>query len=299
MVTKVGLEGAPETRSMGVRRWLREPLLHFFLIGALLFFAYGRIAPANKNGERIVVTQAIVSDLAGQHQTRWSRPPSQQELASLEEAYVLDEIKYREGLALGLDRDDAVIKRRVLQKIELVLEEQQVPAAPTDAELAAYLAKNADRFKRPEGVSFEQIYFDGSASVATVKRELAEARTALAKGADPANLGQVTMLPHSVQAMPLDLVARDFGERFAEQTARAPQGEWVGPIASGLGAHLVRVTARTPAALPALEEVRPQVLRDWENEWREHARAQQYRQLRDRYEVVIEPASPQARSPQS
>ncbi len=157
-------------------RWLREPILHFALIGALLFFVYGRMNPGVAAGERIVVTQAIVDDLARQHQARWMRPPSEQELANLVEAHVRDEILFREGVALGLDRDDPVIKRRVRQKFEVMSEEQLAGAAPTDAELSDYMAQNADRFTRPARVSFEQIFFDGSRTAPEVERAVAAAK---------------------------------------------------------------------------------------------------------------------------
>lgn len=279
-------------------RWLREPMLHFVLIGAVLFFVYGRMNPGTASGERIVVTQAIADDLARQHQARWMRPATEQELANLVEAHVRDEILFREGLALGLDRDDPTIKRRVRQKFEILSEEQTAGAAPTDAELSAYMAQNPARFMRPATVSFEQVFFDGSASVPEVERAVATARAALARGSDPARLGQATMLPHSMDAVSVDLVARDFGAGFVERLAQVPQGEWVGPVASGLGAHLVRVTARTPAALPALADVRQQVAREWENERRERSRTQSYLQLRSRYDVVIEPVLPRAAAPQ-
>ena len=289
---------APPPARGGIGRWLREPLLHFALIGALLFVAYGRMHPAGVGGQRIVVSQAVVDDLARQHQARWLRPASAQELASAVEAHVHDEILYREGLALGLERDDPVIKRRVRQKLEIMSEEQLARAAPTDAELAAYLARNAARFMRPASVSFEQVFFSGAVPVAEVERNVAAARTALARGADPARLGQPTMLPHSAEQVSVELIARDFGAAFAAKLARLPVGEWTGPVASALGAHLVKITARTPAALPPLEAVRQQVAREWENERRERSRTESYRQMRARYDVVIEPALPQATVPQ-
>lgn len=276
-------------------RWLREPILHFALIGAVLFFVYGRMNPGEGSGERIVVTQAIKDNLARQHQARWMRAPSEQELANLVEAHIRDEILFREGVALGLDSDDPVIKRRVRQKFELMSEEQLAGAAPTDAELSDYLLQNAARFTRPAKLSFEQIYFDGSATVPEVERAVAAAKSALARGADPARLGQPTMLPRSAEAAAADLVARDFGAAFGEQLLKLPQGEWAGPVASGLGAHLVRVTAVQPAALPPLDDVRQQVAREWENARRERSRTESYRKLRDSYDVVIEPNLPQAK----
>jgi PPIC-type PPIASE domain len=270
-------------------RWWREPLLHFALIGIALFVLYGRLAPAGHSNPRIVVTQALVDDLTRQHEMRWMRPASPQELAGLVEAHVRDEILYREGVALGLDRDDAVIKRRVRQKFELMSEEQAHGSAPGDAELADFMARHEVRFTRPARLSFEQIFFDGSRPPAQVERALAAAQSALARGADPARLGQPTLLPRHADALPADLVARDFGAAFADRLAEAPLAEWTGPVASSLGAHLVRVSARTPAGLPPLDEVRQQVTREWEHERRERSRSEAYRKLRERYQVVLEP----------
>jgi parvulin-like peptidyl-prolyl isomerase len=280
------------------RRWaraarcLREPLLHFLLLGVLLFVVHAWVAPADKAGQRIVVGSALVDELARQYRSVWMRPPTAQELDGLVEAWVRDEILYREGLALGLDRDDAVIKRRVRQKLEVIAEEQLARSAPGEAELAAYLADNSARFARPAVVSFEQIMFDASASPSQIERAVAAAHVALARGAASDTLGQRTILPPVQAQVPLDQVARDFGRDFAERLSQLPLGEWAGPIPSGLGVHLVRLSARSPAAVPPLEAVRSQVAREWENAQRERSRAENYRQLRAGYEVVRE--SPQA-----
>ena len=277
---------------MNIRSVLREPLLHFLLIGLVLFVAYGRLVPADRSGARIVVTQPMVDSIAREHQARWSRPASEQELANLVDAYVRDEILYREGLSLGLDRDDPVIKRRVRQKVEVLSEEQLARGAPTDTELSAFLAKNSARFTRPATVSFEQIFFNGSDAVPEIDLSVAAARLALARGADASQLGQPTMLPHRADQFSVELIARDFGAAFAERLGKLPEGAWTGPVASAMGAHLVRVTARTPARLPPLADVRQQVARDWENERRERSRTESYRKLRGSYDVVIEPKLP-------
>jgi parvulin-like peptidyl-prolyl isomerase len=267
-----------------IRRLLREPVLHFLLIGIAIFVAYGLIAPRGKEGARIVVTQGVVDALVREHQARWQRPPAEQELAGLVDAYVRDEILYREGMAMGLDRDDPVIKRRVRQKLEVVAEEQQARDAPTDADLAAYLAKHTDRFVRPGTVSFEQIFFPVMATAAEVEA----ARRSVARGADPARLGQASILPPRAENVPLDLAARDFGSEFATGIAKLPLREWAGPVRSGFGLHLVRVTARTPAIGPALDDVRAAVAREWENERRVASLSDNYKKLRSQYDVVIE-----------
>jgi len=269
---------------LNIKSVLKEPVLHFLLIGVAIFVAYGLVAPRDKQGARIVVTQGVVDALVSEHQARWQRPPAEQELAGLVEAYVRDEILYREGTAMGLDRDDPVIKRRVRQKLDVIAEEQQAREAPTDADLTAYLAKHADRFTRPGAVSFEQIFLPATATAA----ELEMARASAARGADPARIGQPSMLPLRAENAPLDLAARDFGPEFATAIATLPLNEWAGPVRSGFGQHLVRVTARTPSVVPPLAEVRPAVAREWENERRVASLSENYRKLRSQYEVVIE-----------
>ncbi len=279
---------------MQVRRILREPLLHFLLLGLALFAYYGRVAPDDDGQRRIVVSQAEVDLLATQFQGTWNRPPSPVELNGLVDSYVRDEILYREGLALGLERDDAVIKRRVRQKLDVLFEESVAQNPASDADLQAYLDANPAAFRQPAVVSFDQIYFGSDADT---QDRLEQARAALARGADPATLGQATLLPSRQDAMPLDLVARDFGEEFAGQLATVPVSEWSGPVASGFGAHLVRVNAIQEARLPALADVREVVAREWENERRKQAHAAALAKLRQQYEVEIQAALPPVPSP--
>jgi parvulin-like peptidyl-prolyl isomerase len=262
----------------------REPVLHFLLIGLLLFVAYSWLTPAARSGERIVVTQPMVDGMALEYRTRWNRPPSEQELARLVDAYVRDEILYREGVAQGLDRDDPVVKRRVRQKLEVIAEEQLAREAPTDADLATYLQKNAKRFTQPGTVSFEQIYF----AAATPAAQVEAARNAALRGSDPARLGQPTMLPPGASNARFDLVTRDFGLDFAAELEKLPLDTWAGPVSSTFGQHLVRVTQRTDARIPPLAEVRAAVAREWENERRTASLAENDKALRQRYEVVID-----------
>jgi hypothetical protein len=277
-----------------VRHILREPLLHFLLLGLALFLYFGRIAPDDDSKRRIVVTQADVDLLSTQFQGTWSRSPTAVELRGLVDSYVRDEILYREGVALGLDRDDAVVKRRVRQKLDVMFEESVAQQAATDADLQAYLDAHPAAFHLPAVVSFDQLYFGADADAS---QRLDQARAALARGADPATLGQATLLPAHQDAMPLDLIARDFGERFAAQLATAPVGQWSGPVASGFGTHLVRVRAIEQAQSPALADVRDAVAREWENERRQQAHAQALARLREQYEVEIQAALPPVASP--
>jgi hypothetical protein len=268
-----------------IRQLLREPLSHFLLLGLVLFLVYGLVSP-DDGGDRIVVSRAQVDALAAQHEKLWGRPPSAEELTGLIDTWVRDEILYREGIALGLDRDDAVVKRRVRQKLEVLAEEELSADPPSDSALGAYLAAHPDRFTRPADVGFEQVFL--GAAGPDLDRDVAAARAALARGADPATVGRPTLLPHRMPPTPLDLVARDFGAQFAERLPALPVGEWAGPVGSGFGAHLVRVTERSERVLPPLDAIRGEVTREWENERRTTALAEHYRRLREEYDVQVE-----------
>ncbi|HEX6571927.1 MAG TPA: peptidylprolyl isomerase [Steroidobacteraceae bacterium] len=269
-----------------VSRVLREPLLHFLLIGLALFTYYGRAAPEGGDERRIVVSQAHVDELGRRFQATWNRPATAKELAGLVDSYVSDEILYREGRTLGLDRDDQVIKRRVRQKVEVLAEEDGERRTPTDAELTAYLVAHPEKFAPPALVSFEQLYFDSTK--AGVESRVRAAGVRLAAGDQPASLGEPTMLPYRVDRADLDTVEHDFGSDFASTLTTVPRGQWVGPVRSGLGVHLVRVTTSTPSVRPALDDVRQQVQREWEYDRRKRAFAASYERMRARYDVAIE-----------
>jgi len=273
---------------MQIRKLLGEPMLHFLLIGIALFGAYRWVSPGDAGGRRIVITQGVVDDLVTQHVAARGREPSTNELNHLIESYVRDEILYREGVRLGLERDDIVVKRRVRQKIEMIAEEDASTRAPTEADLSAYLAANPARFVQPAILTFEQVFLGQSAAGPRVVHAVAVTHQALRNGADPVALGKPTLLPYRMTLTPADLVARDFGPSFAAALEKVPVGEWVGPIDSSFGAHYVRVSDRTPAVAPQLAAVRDHVVREWENDRRQRARNDAYAKMRGDYQVSIE-----------
>jgi len=276
---------------MRIRQLLGEPLLHFALIGIALFGAYQWRAPAG-SAERVVISQGVVDDLVTQHVAAKGRAPSDVELTRLIESYVHDEILYREGVKLGLDRDDLVVKRRVRQKIEMIAEEDAATRAPTDADLSAYLAANQGRFQQPAILTFEQVFLGPATTGPRVMQAVAVTHQALRNGSDPEGLGTPTLLPHSVTRTPSDLVAREFGPAFASALEQVPVGDWAGPIESSFGSHSVRVSARTPAAAPQLAAVRDHVVREWENDRRQRARSEAFARMRADYHVTIEATRP-------
>jgi parvulin-like peptidyl-prolyl isomerase len=266
----------------------REPLVHFLFLGLMLFVLFGVVsARQGSSEERVVISQAMVNEIAQAFQATWQRPPTTEELQGLVDSRIREELVYREGVALGLERDDPVIRRRVAQKLEVLAEESALQQAPEDAELERFLQQNAGRYALPAEVAFTQVLFDPNRH-ADLPADMSAALQRLQAGESPEQVGDRTQLPTTVATIPADLLARDFGDEFARALPGLPVGQWAGPVPSGFGAHLVLVTSMTPGRPASLSEVRKAVERDWENEQRQQAKQAYYEQLQKKYEVAIE-----------
>ncbi len=275
------------------RRLLREPLVHFLLLGALLFGIYQWFGgpDANAAGGEIVVTGGRIRNLTDSFTRTWQRPPTVDELNALVEDYIREEVLYREGIALGLDRDDTIIRRRLRQKLEFLSEDAANAAGPTDTELAEFLARNADAYRAESRLTFSQVFLDPSMRGKALEADataLLDALRSRGHELDPATLGDSRMLDSRYESATEDDIARLFGAEFEAVLHSQPVGEWVGPLKSGYGAHLVRIDARVPGRAATLEEVRDAVARDWSAARRQQLLDEQYRQLRSRYQVRIE-----------
>ena len=272
--------------------WLREPLLHFLLIGAALFVAYHYLSAGDTGGPRqIVVSESRVEALAENFARTWMRPPTAEELKGLVDDYVAEEVYYREAIAMGLDRDDTVIRRRLRQKMEFVSEDVAAAVPPTDAQLQEYLEKHAEKFVQPPRLNFQQVFFSterrGNAARTDAEKLLAELHAGRGP-ANPAEAGDPTLLPSTMDlASPQD-IANSFGSEFATSVEQAPVGQWTGPVQSGFGLHLVRVDQREAGAMPTLAEIRPIVQREWESDQRRSVTDALLGKLRAKYEVRIE-----------
>lgn len=273
-------------------RFLREPLVHFVLLGAALFAAYVWLNPGDGSAAGdIVVTEGRIRNLTETFSRTWQRPPTAEELDGLVEDYIREEVLYREGVALGLDRDDTIIRRRLRQKLEFISEDEANAIEPTDVELAEYLAKNADDYRVESQLTFTQVFLDpskrGDQFDADAAALLDLLRTRGDK-ADPAALGDSLMLEPRYELAAESDIARLFGSEFETALRDQAVGEWVGPLKSGYGAHLVRIEARTPGRMAELSEVRNEVTRDWAARRRLDLLDAQYQALRSRYQVRIE-----------
>jgi hypothetical protein len=280
-----------------MKRLLREPLLHFLLLGAGLFLAYSLTPGGGTLVEpgKIVVTRGQIEHLAAAFAKTWRRPPTAAELAGLVRDRVREEVYCREAVALGLDRDDVVIRRRLRQKMEFVSDDIAAQAEPTDADLNAYLRANPDAFRVEALFTFQQVYLNPEKHGENLARDAARMLAQLnppGGEADAAALGDSFLLEHQFAAMPPREIAKQFGEAFAARVGELAPGRWEGPIESGYGAHLVFVNQRTEGRLPTLADVRDAVRREWDNARRLEANERFFRELLKRYTVTIEGLEP-------
>jgi len=279
-----------------MKRLLKEPLLYFLLLGAAFFIAH-RLISGRVDGEpeRIVVTQGQIASIKIAFARTWQRPPTSEELAGLIRDRVREEVYYREALAMGLDRDDTIIRRRLRQKLEFVTDDVAGLAEPTDSELAEYLKTHADAFRAERRLTFSQVYVNpdkhGERLAGDVAQLLVQLREK-GRDADLSSFGDPSLLERRLEAAPVAEIAARFGEEFAAGLGSIPAGQWQGPVESAYGVHLVLVEERTEGRVPALAEVRDTVHREWANARRLEANEKFFQGLRERYTVTIEKPEP-------
>jgi hypothetical protein len=278
-----------------MKQIFREPLLHFLLLGTAIFVVYGFL-PKPTAGEpgKIIITQGQLASIAESFALTRQRPPTREEWEGLVRARVREEVYYREALAMGLDKDDTIIRRRLLQKMEFVTDGIAATAQPTDDDLKAYLAAHSDKFRIEQRFTFRQLYLDPKKHGDNLAQDAAQllAKLNQAGGAsDVPALGDPFVLDQKFDALPPSEVGKLFGDKFAAALAGLVPGRWQGPIESAYGVHLVYVSERSERREATLSEVREAVQREWTNAKRLEANEQAYRDMLKRYTVTIEPAA--------
>lgn len=268
-------------------RWMHEPLVHFLLAGAVLFLFFAwRGDAVDPESRTITITQEQVERLAANWAQTWQRPPTQAEIDGLVRDYVKEEVYYREGLRLGLDQDDAIIRRRIRSKMEFLASSELENETPGDAILQELLDRDPNAYATDTRYSFDQIYLtaqDEAAARARATKLLRE----LNKGADWRKLGDVISLPRSLEYVDRGKIASDFGDEFATALGGLKAGQWSGPVASGFGLHLVRIRASQGRAMPRLVDVRQTIENDWRAQTAKDREAKAYQALLDSYTIRI------------
>ena len=272
--------------------FLKEPLVHFLVLGAGIFLLAALVGESDQDQpDQIVVSVGQIDRLVETWQRTWQRPPTQAELEGLVEDHIREEILYREAIALGLDRDDTIIRRRLRQKMEFLPQDLVDQVEPTDAELRTYLRENADAYQVETRVSFQHIYLNlerrGTAAEGDARRLLADLK-ANGGPVEPAVLSDPILLPYDLESLSESEVARLFGQEFASRLIEIAPGGWTGPLGSSYGLHLVRVREGLPARVPGLSEVRKAVKRDWQFMRRQELDDQFFRSLKERYVIEVQ-----------
>jgi hypothetical protein len=278
---------------------LREPLVHFLALGGLLFVAYAALIGERPDSSQpdsrlIVVTPGQVDALIATYTRTWQHAPDAKELKVQLDDFIREEIATREAMAMGLDRSDTVVRRRLRQKLESLVVDITVDSEASDAELQGWLDAHADNFRREPQIAFRQVYLSPTKRGASLAEDAAALREQLAGAgpdADIERLGDPLMAPVEVPLARTSDVTRQFGVEFARQVLRLAPGRWAGPIQSSYGLHIVLVRRRVEGRTPALAEVRPQVERLFAAERRQRKIEEMYSTLLAKYRVVIEPRS--------
>ena len=262
----------------------KQPVLIFLILGILLFVAYSSITTQLKSKDReIIIEQADIAFMAERFIKTWNREPSEEEIQGLIENRVMEEVFYKEAVAMGLDKKDQAVKRRMRQLMEAVIDEQ-IDRMATENELQGFMEKNPDKFREEPRYSFQQIAFPAEDRVAAIKvlGQIEEGRINPEEYA-----GSMFLLPSQLKDERRYEVARIFGDEFTETLSGLETGTWQGPVASAYGWHLVLVNSYVPGRLPDLNEVWDLVEREWAIVIKEKNRAEQYKKLKDRYDIKI------------
>ncbi len=293
----------------------KDPALHFVLGGVILFFVLRSNQPDNADtGDRsreIVITEGRITQLVEIFRKTWQRPPTGTELQGLIDDFVREEIYYREAIALGLDRDDTIIRRRMKQKIEFLSNDLLDPGDPGDEVLSAWYEENPESYQLPPRYTLRQVYLNPEKheDIESAAKDLQAQLSQLPEDTPDDRLAELGdalhLVPVSFEDYDEFRLGRELGAKFAQELDGLPTGEWAGPMSSGFGFHLVRIEKKEAGRQPELSEVRDAILRDWNEKKRRETNDQLFESLFHRYTVTFEnadgtrrqvdaPASPKA-----
>jgi peptidyl-prolyl cis-trans isomerase C len=269
-----------------LRQWLREPLVHFIAAGFVLFVV-SEMRPPSEQASRIVITPQREARLATRFAMQFGAPPDPATLAQLVERDVEEEMLFRRGVALGLDRDDEIVRRRIVQKMEFLLNDVSAPAEPSEAELLAFFDSRAERYATPDRATFSHVFFSAEKGERVARQRAGDALNRIAQGAGAATLGDPFPDLYHFSAYETGQVERLFGQNeFASAVFSAPTARWMGPYRSSYGWHLLYVETRRPAAQPVLAEVRDRVRTDFLLDAQARMNEAAFSRLANEYTVV-------------
>jgi len=282
-------------------KFFREPLVHFLAIGAALFVIYGLWGQqeGEENERAVTITAGEINWLTDAWQKRWNRPPTEKERKGLIDQYLREMILYREAVAMGLDKEDTVIRRRLAQKLEFLSQDLITPQPPTQEELQAYFETHMDRYQAPDLITMTHVFIDpdlrGDRTLADAKTIKLKLQALKEPPRDAHGYGDPFMLQSYYPERSKAELLKLFGSGFAKSVFELATRQWHGPVLSGYGTHLVYVHDHRKSPPPTFAEAQAQVRRDWENDKREQLNEQFIASVVARYDVTIEEASGSAK----
>ena len=272
-----------------MKKLLKEPLVHFLLIGCSLFVLYGLVNKKTDSKDTILINDFDVSNIIASWEMQWKRLPTEQELQNLIDLNIKQEIFYQEALKMNLDHNDEIIKRRLAQKMQFLSNDIASVFEPTEEDLQSYLDKNIEKYLTPYTYSLYQITFSpdnrndpfNDASVVLNENLNASFDEMKSKGDN---------LPISYQftnASASDLALK-LGSKFPEALKDLTINTWTGPIPSGFGFHLVYITDIIEPRQPMLDDIRKTVIRDYEYDFQKEIDERIYQDLKKQYDIQID-----------
>jgi len=273
-------------------KWLKEPLFHFLLLGALIFLVYNAVAGKGSAADEIFISKGQQENLLNTFSRTWQRPPTPEEYQGLLQDYIRQEIAYRESRDMGLDQDDIVIRRRLRQKLEMLVEDVAALMPPNDEQLQTYLDENQAEFTLQPQISLRQVYFSTDRRGKAAAQDAEAFLQAISTDGEDGSFeeyGDPLPLPTTIKNMREDEIARLFGTVFTDGLQGLQTGRWSGPVESGYGLHAVIIDERIEGRVPELIEVRAEVQRDWMSRQRRESINNLYDRLAQNYTIEVEP----------
>jgi len=267
----------------------KEPLIHFLIIGAMIFVLFSVVNKdeIDVSGNKIVVSTAEIERLSANWSKKWNRPPTETELRGLVDSYIKEEVYYREALALGLDQNDTILRRRLMQKMEFLSNDLAELNQPDEAALNKYFLDNQEKYELPARVSFTHIYFSLDKRGPKAAKDAESVLSGLNALSAPEKGDSFMMQYDFIQETPFE-VERLFGKGFAKELFKLGIKTWLGPIESGYGLHLVRISEKIDSRMPELALVIDKVRTDLMFERRQKMNKEIYEKFKERYEIVVE-----------
>jgi peptidyl-prolyl cis-trans isomerase C len=274
-----------------MRKLTQEPLLHFLLLGALIFAidAWRKsTSPSSESPTTIAVTRSVVERLRLGYERQFGQPPDEEILRGLVTAHLREEVLCREALALGLDQDDSIVRRRLAQKMEFLTDDLLVVAEPQEDALRQYFEAHAARYVQPSRMTFRHVYLSRDRRGTNTEPAALEVLATLKTGASDETLGDPFLHGYTFEEQDAEELAATFGKEFLGPLATAPTGKWFGPVPSTYGLHLVNVAQRSETEPVPLEKVREKVIQDFKDDRRRLANQELFERLRQRYQIHVD-----------